>query len=153
MRKLNPKEKQVATLGALALAVLLYLTVFLLPTLGDIHKYQTKLKSTQADIYNLENLIKEHRTYQAAIPVKREGSLLSFVEQKAAELKLQDQIGYLRPFGDKGEGAELKIEAIRGSEVIKFIYELQKGQVKISQLQLNDFEGDGTWVAKLFLEE
>jgi type II secretory pathway component PulM len=153
MRKLDPKEKKIVTIGGIALAILLYLAVFIFPTLDNISKYENKLKNSKTDFKTLENLVLEHRAHQSNATQKHEGTLLSYVEQKAADLKMQDQIGYLRPFGDKGEGAELKIDSISGENLIKFMYELQQGKIKIGQLQMSDFEGDGVWTAKLFLEE
>jgi type II secretory pathway component PulM len=148
------RQKIIYGLGGALILVLLFLGVFLLPTLDNTKKLKKQVRSLSAEWALLQGYVQEYRNLPEVKPPPERVSLLSFLEESGRSLQLEKKIVYLKPFttGGKTEGAELKIENVSGDELIKLIHRIQGAQITITRMNLRDHNMDGLWTAKIFLE-
>jgi type II secretory pathway component PulM len=144
------REKFVMIAGGAVLLIVLYLFVLVLPTMDSIQRKKKQLEANQKNIVKLKSLLEEHRkSAQSGIPRFR-GSLSAFVENKAREGDIA--IAYVRPYGEKGQGVEVKVEGIDGKKLVWLLYQIDSQGITLSRLNMRDYKGTGEWAVKLNLE-
>lgn len=144
------REKRNLTALSLILA-LLYLFLFLFPTLGNIKKYKKKEPLKEKEWTEFVALIEEHQKYKEIKKQMPNVPLIAFIEDKTKQLDLTGKMAYLKPLDSGGEIYVLQFENITSEELIAFLYQLQENFIKISQLNLKDYEQDGLWNAKIYI--
>jgi len=148
--KLSEREKLMVGAGGILAFLLLYLFVFLLPVLGDIHKQQKKLPQRQAEAGDIQKQLNLLYTYPKVRPFA--GDYLSELEKLAEEIGIKDKMTY-RPFGENKKEAELKLDDLTCDQFVRFLYGLQKANLPVKQVNMQDFEGDNRWNLKITLGE
>jgi type II secretory pathway component PulM len=157
VRKLNElsSRERILVLGGGALAAfLLYLGIFLLPTIAHIKKTQKAITLLAKEWAQLQTVVQDYRNLPTVAPPPERVSLLSFLEQSGNVLQIEKKVAYLKPFtvSGKKEGAEIKLDNVTGEEIIKLTHRLQQARITIIKINLRDHNMDGLWTAKIFLE-
>lgn len=154
LKNLSLVEKIALGAAICIVFLVLYITLFLSPTLGDIKKLNKELASNAKKWSELQALVQEERSLPVAGAPKERPSLLSWLEESGNQLKISSKIVYLKPttIPGKGEGAELKLDGITGDELLRFIHMMREAQVNIVSINLRDHGLTGLWTVKMFLE-
>lgn len=150
----KPKnDKQAAFAGIALILLILYAGFFLLPSLDNIDKESKNLISSKKNRVKLKQLLEEYKNSASDTnqDKKFDGSLSAFVEKKAKDYGFT--IAYIRPYGRKSEGVEIKIDEMTGDKLLQFTYEMENSGITVSRLNARDFSGNGVWVVKLNLEK
>ena len=145
------KNKSTATIGGVIFFLILYVGFFLLPSLDSIKAQERSIASNKKNRIKLKKLLEQVPKSENTAEEKFEGSLSAFVEKTAKEQEVT--IGYIRPYGKKSEGVEIKIDEMSGEKLVKFIYEMENKGIVISRLNTRDYSGNGIWVVKFNLEK
>ena len=148
---LSERDRRIFILGIIAGVILLYLGLFLLPTMSSIGKLERSIARRQKDYKQASELLTRYQ----ALPKqsgKTKEAILPFVENLGKKEGIQDKIDYLKPFGTKG-GAELKLVQVSSDQLIRLLYTFQGAGIKVSQMNMRDYSNSGLWTAKIFLEE
>jgi type II secretory pathway component PulM len=144
------REKIVVIGGSIVFFTLLYLLVFLFPTLTKIRNSEKNIKTDEKNLVKLRELLEQHGS-SAAKPTNRiEGSLSAFIERKAREMNIT--IAFIRPYGEEGRGVEIKIDEMDGDSILRFVYEMETNGINITRLNIRDFRNTGIWVVRMNLE-
>jgi len=154
LNELSQRDKYLLLVGGCVAFLLLYLGLFLLPMRDGIAREERKIARLRRDFQEMVTLLRVKHSFPKETAAGRGGmSLVPFIAKTAKEAGVDDEkIGYLRPFGAEGTGAELKLEDVSGETVVRLIYNLQKASVRVTRLNMKDYEHDGNWVVKIFLE-
>lgn len=148
-------DKPAAFLGIALIFFILYVGFFLLPSLDNISKEEKMLESNKKNRIKLKKLLEQHTSTASASTSqgekKFEGSLTEFIGKKAKEHDFT--IAYIRPYGKKSEGVEIKIDEMTGEKLLRFTYDMESNGITVSRLNARDFQGNGVWVVKLNLEK
>jgi hypothetical protein len=121
-----------------------------MPTMDNIKKQKKMLAKNEKDVIELKKCLEEYRKTGIKTTKTFEGSLSAFVENKAKETGIT--ISFIRPYGEKGEGVEIKVDEMDGKTILKFIYEMENNGVIVRRLSMRDFKGTGVWVVKINVE-
>ncbi|MCD4783312.1 MAG: type II secretion system protein M [Candidatus Eremiobacteraeota bacterium] len=151
MKKKTTRENIILTIGSLVILMLAYSLIFLFPTLDKIDRQKTRLKANGKNKIKLRKLLESHQKSAPQEEKKFQGSLSAFVEKKAKKLEIK--ITYIKPYGKKSEGVEIKIDEMTGNELLDFIHEMEDSGVTISRFNARDYKGTGVWVVKFNLEK
>ncbi len=148
--KKKPREQLTIKIGAVILVIILYLAFFLFPALDSIKAKQSQIEGSRRDLASLKKLLEENPRPPEDEKTKFEGSLNSFVEQKAREIDFT--IAYVRPYGERGEGVEIKVDEMQSPKLVSFLYQLKTSGIKVSRLNMRDYQGTGNWVVSMHLD-
>ena len=151
MKKKSAREKIILTIGSMVIVVLAYTLIFLFPTIDNIDRQKKRLKSNRKNFVKLKKLLESHQKYKPQEEKKFEGSLPAFVDKIAKKQNIT--ITYIKPYGNKSEGVEIKFDEMTGKELINFIHAMEDNGVTVSRLNARDHKGTGIWVVKLNLEK
>ncbi|MHC9539237.1 MAG: type II secretion system protein GspM [Vulcanimicrobiota bacterium] len=151
--ELSTREKIVFTAGGALIFLLLYLGLFLLPSMQNISRMKKQCAALSKDWITLQGYVQEYRNLPIdASPPPERVSVIAFLEQCGSQLKI-GKITYLKPFSSgKSEGAEIKIDNITGEELTRFLHQIQEAQINITRINVRDNNMDGLWTVKMFLE-
>ena len=148
-------DKPAVFLGIALILFILYVGFFLLPSIDNIDKEEKLLQSNKKNRIKLKKLLEKHAgsssTSTSSEDKKFEGSLTEFIGKKAKEHDFT--ITYIRPYGKKSEGVEIKIDEMTGEKLLKFTYDMESNGITVSRLNARDYSGNGVWVVKLNLEK
>ncbi len=148
-------DKPAAFLGIALIFFILYIGFFLLPSIDNINKEEKMLESNKKNRVKLKKLLEQHASTATNSSnnseKKFEGSLSAFVEKKAKDHGFT--IAYIRPYGKKSEGVEVKIDEMTGEKLLQFTYDMESNGITVSRLNARDYSGNGIWVVKLNLEK
>ncbi|GEM_PF-1857224 len=152
--ELSHREKIVFSAGGVVIFLLLYLGLFLLPSMQDISRMKKQRTALLKEWTTLQGYVQEYRNLpQQASPPPERASVIAFLEQCGNQIKIEKKIVYLKPFSaGKGEGAEIKIDNITGDELTRFLHLIQGAQLNITRINVRDPNMDGLWTVKIFLE-
>lgn len=150
--RLITQERSNLFLGGVISLVLLISGFVLFPSLARVHKLGKKIAIRQKEWAELRKMVEEHRRISTGLSTEQMQSLIPFLEELAKNLGIKDKISYVKPYGDRGEGAEIKFEDITGEELVKILFYLQRSRIDLKRLQARDYEQDGYWVIKIFAE-
>jgi type II secretory pathway component PulM len=138
-------------LGIVAAILIVYFGFFLLPTIDNINKTQSKIAANKKNRAALKELL-ENRPAKVQQEIKPfEGSLSAFVEKTAQELNVK--ISNIRPYGKTSEGVEIKIDEMTGKELLDFMNKMESSGVSVTRLNARDYKESGIWTVKLNLEK
>lgn len=157
LNDLSMREKIVLGGGAIIVLILLYMGLFLFPTVKKIQTSRKQLSILQKQWAEMKNDVDENRSLQITgegVPTEQV-SLVAFLEKSGNSLNISNKIAYLRPSTtvDKGEGAEVKLDNVTGEEIMRLLHGIQKARIKVVSINLRDHNLDGLWTVKIFLEE
>lgn len=149
---MNKKERESLILraGIVILLFLLYVAFFVFPATDSIRQKTAQKAAGEKNAQELKKLLEENQKSGGPEEKKFEGSLSTFVEKKAKESDIT--ISYIKPYGDSGQGVEIKVDELEGRKLIKFIYEMEISGVMVSRLNMRDYKGEGEWVIRMNLE-
>jgi type II secretory pathway component PulM len=144
------RERLTFIIGGIIGFIILYFSIFALPTMDTINKQKKQIMENEKRAGELKKLLSEHGGADQNQKKKFQGSLSAFVENKSKEIGVV--IAYIRPYGDKGEGVEVKVDEMEGKKIIQFTYEMETNGIRVTRLNMRDYKGAGEWVVKFNLE-
>ncbi|MFP4498095.1 MAG: type II secretion system protein GspM [Vulcanimicrobiota bacterium] len=144
------REKLILTIGIIVFVIMGYFGLFVLPTVTSINRNRKALQSNEESIKEIKTLLEEYEKYNSNKTQSFEGSLSSLIEQKAREMGIT--IAYIKPYGEDGRGAELKIDEIDGKKLLELLYTIESEGIQIDRLNIRDYKGSGLWVLTMSLE-
>lgn len=148
-------DKSAAFMGIALIFLILYIGFFLLPSIDNISKEEKMLESNKKNRIKLKKLLEKHANTASSTTdngeKKFEGSLSAFVEKKAKDHGFK--VAYIRPYGKKSEGVEVKIDEMTGEKLLQFTYDMESNGITVSRLNARDYSGNGIWIVKLNLEK
>jgi type II secretory pathway component PulM len=144
------REKIVLIGGGITFFLLLYLLVFLFPTIKKINLVEKQIQTDEKDTVQIRSLLEEYSSKNTETIKTFEGSLSAHVERTAQSIGVT--IAFIRPYGEEGRGVEIKIDEMNGESILRFVYEMENSGIYISRLNMRDFKSTGVWVVTMNLE-
>lgn len=138
-------------IGGVIIVLILYFSFFLSPTLDSIEKTRKGIRSAEKNMTEFKRLLEKYKkTESKPDKNKFKGSLSAFVEKTAKDIDVT--VSYIRPYGKKNEGVEVKFDEMPSDKIVKFIYEMETKGILVSRLNMRDYKGTGDWVVRINLE-
>lgn len=140
--------------AAVILAIILYFGILVMPLQDKISTAQNKLNSLVETAAIIQSGVKEYLSLPDVAVVKRDSSILSETEKLAGSCGISKNINYLKPFygGKTGEGAEIKLNGISATDLIRFLHSIQNAQIVVTRASFKDNGLNGSWDVRMFLE-
>lgn len=147
----SEKERKILLLSGVILFVLLYFTVFFIPTIANINKLHKRIDIKEQEYQQLLSLVPEHRKFQNVTPETIDQPILSYLDQKIKSLNLSEKLAYIKPLEEDSKQIEIKLEKVNAREIVGLLYALERLPLAINQLNLRDYEQSGLWAMKIIV--
>jgi type II secretory pathway component PulM len=144
MKFQSERERIMVLVAGLALALALYFTLFLYPTLRHISMDERALPRLQRDLDEARELAGRLARLSESRPKARSGSMLQDVGRIARELGIQVQD--LKGFGN--HGVQFHQDDLDGTTLVKLLYALGQDGIYPDTLEMHG-QGKGLWSISL----
>lgn len=152
--RLEKREKIFIGIGCLVLLAVLGFNLVISPLLEQRSKAQRKIASKEVDLKTIQVLQEEYKKVASKVGgiadrlEQRSGdfTLFSFLEGQASTAEVREQVKYMKPSTEEGEGllqnsvVEMKLEAVSLGKLVEFLklVESPENVVSIDRISIQE---------------